>query len=94
LVASLTSFVPRQLLERIVTTVENLVHNYEPDIKAQSMAWKRPISPVAKKFKSQSSAGKIIFTLFWDIEGAILVHFNPKGENYFRMFRPMKEALR
>jgi hypothetical protein len=44
------------------------------------MAWKRPTSPVAKKFKSQPSAGKIMLTLFWDMEGAILVHFTPKGE--------------
>jgi hypothetical protein len=44
------------------------------------MAWKRPTSPVAKKFKSQSSAGKIRLTIFWDVEGAILVHFTPNGE--------------
>jgi hypothetical protein len=55
------------------------MHHYEPDSKAQSMAWKRPTSPVAKKFKSQLSAGKIMLTLFWDMEGAILLHFTPKG---------------
>jgi hypothetical protein len=44
------------------------------------MAWKRPTSPVAKKFKIQPSAGKIMLTLFWNMEGAILVHFTPKGE--------------
>jgi hypothetical protein len=43
------------------------------------MSWKRPESPVAKKFKSQASAGKIILTLFCDMEGVILVHFTPKG---------------
>jgi hypothetical protein len=35
---------------------------------------------VAKKFKSQPSAGKIMLTLFWDMEDAILVHFTPKVE--------------
>jgi hypothetical protein len=44
------------------------------------MAWKRPTSPVAKKFKSQPSAGKILLTFFGDMEGEILVHFTPKGE--------------
>jgi hypothetical protein len=44
------------------------------------MAWKLPTSPVAKKFKSQPSAGKIMLTLFWDKEDAVLVHFTPKGE--------------
>jgi hypothetical protein len=44
------------------------------------MSWKRPTSPVAKKFRSQPSAPKIMLTLFWDMEGAILVHFIPKDE--------------
>jgi hypothetical protein len=34
LVASLTSFAPRQFLERIVTTNETWVHYYEPESKA------------------------------------------------------------
>jgi hypothetical protein len=37
--------------------------------------------PVAKKFKSQPSVGKISFRSFLeDMEGEILVHFTPKGE--------------
>jgi hypothetical protein len=51
LVASLTNFAPRQFLERIVTADENWVHHYEPESQAQSMAWKRPTSPVAKNSK-------------------------------------------
>jgi hypothetical protein len=39
---------------------------------------------VAKKFKSQPSPGKIMLTLFWDMEGAILVHFTAKGETVDR----------
>jgi len=39
-----------------------------------------------------------MLTLFWDMEGAILVHFTPKGPDLapsdFHMFGPMKEALR
>jgi hypothetical protein len=65
LFASFTSSAPRQFLERIVVTLdETWVHNYEPESKAQNMAWKRPTSPVAKKFKSQTSAGKITLTIF------------------------------
>jgi hypothetical protein len=80
LVACLTNIALRQFLERIVTADESWVHYYEPESKAQSMAWKGPTAPVAKKFKSQPSDGKITLTLFWDREGAILVHFTPKGE--------------
>jgi hypothetical protein len=57
----------------------NLGASLQPESKAQSMAWKHPTSPVDKKFKSQPSAGKIMLTLFWDMESAILVHFTPKG---------------
>jgi hypothetical protein len=93
----LTSFVLHQFLERIVTAEETWVHHYEPESKAQSMAWKRQTSPVAKKFRSQPSASKIMPTLFWDImEGAILVHFTPKGPDFspsdIHMFGPMKKV--
>jgi hypothetical protein len=55
---SLKTSAPRQFLEQmkfgcIIT-----------ESKAQSMAWKRPTSPVAKKFKSQPSAGKNMLTDF------------------------------
>jgi hypothetical protein len=62
------------------------------------MAWKRLTSPVAKKFESQSSVGRIMLTLFWDMEGAILVHLTPMcpdlAPSDSHMFGPMKEALR
>jgi hypothetical protein len=56
------------------------VNHYEPENKVQSLAWKLLTSPVAKKFRSQPPAGKIMLTIFWDMEGVILVHFTPKGE--------------
>jgi hypothetical protein len=65
LVPSSTGSAPRQFLERIVTADEIWVHHYEPGSKALSVAWKRPTSPVAKKFKIQSSAGKIMLTIFF-----------------------------
>jgi hypothetical protein len=62
-----------------VTADETWVHRYKPESKAQSMAWKRPTSPVAKKFRSQPSAGRILPALFWDMQVTILVHFTQKG---------------
>jgi hypothetical protein len=80
LVASLTNFAPLQFFDRIVTADKTWLYHYEPESKAQSMAWKRPTSRVVKKLKNQPSAAKIMLTLFWDMESAILVHFTPKGE--------------
>jgi hypothetical protein len=81
LVASLANFALRQFLERIITADENWAHHYEQKSRAQSMTRKHPTSSVAKKFKIQPSAGKIMLTLFWDMEGEISVHFTAKGEN-------------
>jgi histone-lysine N-methyltransferase SETMAR len=36
------------------------------------MQWKHPSSPVAKKFKMQPLAGKLMLTIFWDSQGPIL----------------------
>ena len=33
-----------------------------------------------KKFKTQASVGKVILTIFWDVNGPILVHFQEKGQ--------------
>jgi len=76
----LTSFAPHQFLEWIITTNETWVYHYELESKTQNMAWKCLTSPMAKKFKSQPSAGKIMLTIFWDMKGAVWVHFTPKAE--------------
>jgi hypothetical protein len=42
--------------------------------------WKNPLSPSNKKFKTWASAGKVMLTIFWDVNGSILVHFQEKGQ--------------
>jgi hypothetical protein len=44
------------------------------------MQWKHPSSPANKKSKTQASAGKVMLTIFWDVNGLILVHFQEKGQ--------------
>ena len=48
--------------------------------KRQSMQWKHPSSSANKKFKTQASAGKVMLTIFWDVNGPILVRFQEKGQ--------------
>jgi hypothetical protein len=48
--------------------------------KRQSMQWKHPSSPVNKKLKIQAFARKGMPTIFWDVHGPILVHFQEKGQ--------------
>ncbi len=41
------------------------------------MQWTHQGSPPPKKFKVQKSAGKIMATVFWDIEGILLIEYMP-----------------
>ena len=66
-------------LQQIVTGDETWIHHYEPKIKRQSMQWKHPSSLVAKKFKTQPSAGKLMLTIFWDSHGPILKTYQESG---------------
>ena len=43
------------------------------------MAWQHPGSPV-KKFKTSTSSGKLVETVFWDMHGVLLLHFTPPNE--------------
>jgi histone-lysine N-methyltransferase SETMAR len=44
------------------------------------MQLKHPSSPANEKLKTQDSAGKVMLTIFWDVKGSILVHFQEKGQ--------------
>jgi hypothetical protein len=67
-------------LHRIVTGDKSWVCHYEPGSKRQSMQWKHPSSLANKKFKTQASAGKVMLTIFWDVNGLVLVHFQEQSQ--------------
>jgi histone-lysine N-methyltransferase SETMAR len=64
-------------LTRIVTGDETWLHYYEPETKRQSMEWHHANSPQKKKFRAAPSAGKVMATVFWDMEGLLLVDLLP-----------------
>jgi len=66
--------------ERTVTSNETWVQHYDLENKRQSMEWRHPSSPAQKKFKRQPSAKKVTLTLFWDMHGPILMHFQAHGQ--------------
>jgi len=65
---------------KFITGDETCVHQYHPETQAQSMAWKHPQSPTIKKFKTSTSSGKLMTTVFWDMNGVLLLHFSPPNE--------------
>jgi len=86
------------ILEHVITGDETWVHQYCPETKAQSMAWKHPGSPTIKKFKTSTSSGKLTSTVFWDMHGVLLLHFSPPNETdnsaaYQATLKKLKRAI-
>ena len=64
-------------LSRLVAADETWVHYYEPENKAQSRQSVGPGSP-RPKFKTQPSVGKVMATVFCDVQGVIMLDFLAK----------------
>jgi len=85
-------------LEQIITGDETWVHQYCPETKAQSMAWKHPGSSTIRKFKTSTSSGKLTATMFWDMHVVLLLHFSPPPETvnsaaYQATLKKLKRAV-
>ena len=63
---------------RLETVYDTWVHYYEPENKAQNRQWVVPGSPRPKKLKTQPSAGMVMFTVFLDAKGVIMLEFFTK----------------
>ena len=83
-------------LPRIVTGDETWAHHYEPETKRQSVEGHHLQSPRKKKFKTTPSSGKVMITVFWDIDGIILVDVMARGKTvnsdvYIKTFQKLKQ---
>jgi hypothetical protein len=61
--------------------------------------WKHASSQSANKFKVTPSAGKVMFTVFWDSQGVLLAHFQKHSENvnsasYCEVLFKFRDAIR
>ena len=87
------------MLSRIVTGDESLVHHYKPEMKCASMQWKHPSSPAHKKFKVTPSAAKVMLTVFWDCQGVLLTEFQQRdptitSASYCTILTKLRAAIR
>ena len=68
--------------------------------KATSMEWRHTSSPKPKQVRVQRSAGKAMFTFFWEYDGPILEHYMLRGSTvtsatYSNLLREnLKPAIR
>ena len=61
------------------------------------MQWKHVDSPHAVKFRTQSSAGKFMATIFWDCDGLLMIDYlRPKktGQYYAELILKLREAIK
>ncbi|GFO00681.1 histone-lysine N-methyltransferase SETMAR [Plakobranchus ocellatus] len=89
----------KAFLQGILTGDESWVHHYDPEYKTQSMEYRHKTSPSPRKFKVVASARKVLFTVFWDIEGVVHMEFLEQGQTvnsdrYISTLRALKLRLR
>jgi len=53
-----------QFCRHLVTEDETWIHYWDPERKLETMQWKHVKSPIPKKFRTQTSAGKVMVTIF------------------------------
>jgi len=64
-------------VRRIVTGDETWIHHCDSETIERSMQWKHASSPSPRKLKVQTSACKIMCTVFSDAEGILLIDYTP-----------------
>lgn len=90
---------PAEFCARIVIGDETWIHHWDPESKQESMLWKHGDSPPPKKFRTQSSAGKILATIFWDCMGVLLIDYMPhnttiNGQYYAALMNRLRESIK
>lgn len=70
---------PKEFLRRFVTMDETWIHHYTPESNRQSATWLEPGESRQKRPKTQTSAGKVMASIFWDAHGIILIDYLEKG---------------
>lgn len=78
---------PESFLAHVVTQDETWVHHFDPETKSQSMQWKHSTSPTPKKFKTSSSSGKVMASVFWDSQGVIRIDYFKRFYNQWHLLR-------
>ncbi|KAJ4434713.1 hypothetical protein ANN_23281 [Periplaneta americana] len=68
-------------------------------ISGEYGGWKHVDSPPPKKAKTQPSSGKVMLSVFWDIQGVVLTDYAQKGQTitgaYYRnLLTRLREAIK
>jgi hypothetical protein len=70
------------------------VHNYNPELKSQSLQYYHPTFPRSKKSKNETSTGKCMLTVFWDYrEGYMVKGARINSKIYVKTLKRLKQQI-
>jgi hypothetical protein len=77
---------------------ETWIHHHTPESNLQSAEWTVAGEPRPKRPKSQKSAGKVMASVFWDVQGILFIDYLEKGkrinsEYYMALLVRLKEEI-
>lgn len=89
---------PKNFYLRYVTMDETWIHHYTPESNKQSAEWVENGETRPMRAKTQTSAGKVMASVFWDTQGIILVDYLQKGktinsEYYVQLLIKLKKEI-
>jgi histone-lysine N-methyltransferase SETMAR len=67
-------------VHRFITMDATWIHHYTPESKQQSKQWTEASCSAPKKTRSVPSAGKVMASVFWDVEGNLFIDYLEKGK--------------
>lgn len=83
---------------RYVTMDETWVYHYTPDSKRSSAQWLERGEKRPKRPRTQTSAGKVLASVFWDAQGILFIDYLQKGltlnsDYYMKLLVTLKQVI-
>jgi len=75
-----------KVLGQIITGDEKWVYGYNPETKHQCSQWKSADSLTPKKARQARSKVKVMFIVFFDMEGTVNYEYVPQGQTVNQQF--------
>ncbi len=87
------------MLQAVVTGDESWFNFYTPPSKRDIAEWRAPGQPATTKPREVPSAQKRMLSVFWDMEGVILMKWLEKGKTinaqyYCEVLKELREAIK
>ena len=88
----------KEFLHRYVTMDETWIHHFTPESSRPSAEWTAAGKTCPKQPKTQASAGKVLASVFLDVQGILFIVCLQKGRNinseyYIALLVRLKEEI-